>query len=93
MITIDKHKRIRILPFVIILLGISAFILINLVIVDLIEANNSTSSEEVNKSFDMIPFYWTVGIVGGCIALTLAYVSWRKYKDEKKKQLKKNSNG
>ncbi|GGJ85518.1 hypothetical protein GCM10007063_05050 [Lentibacillus kapialis] len=34
----------------------------------------------------MTPFYWVVGIVGGSIAITLSYVSWRKYKGEKKKQ-------
>lgn len=40
----------------------------------------------------MIPFYWMTIIVGGCIAATLTYVSWRKYKAEKKKHLNKDSN-
>ncbi|GAB4073590.1 hypothetical protein GCM10028778_10930 [Barrientosiimonas marina] len=40
----------------------------------------------------MVPFYWVVGIVGGSIAITLTYVSWRKYKAEKRKQSDKNSN-
>lgn len=41
---------------------------------------------------EMAPFYWMVVIVGGCIAITLTYVSWRKYKGEKKKRIKKDSN-
>ncbi|WP_164668773.1 sporulation protein YpjB [Virgibacillus doumboii] len=41
---------------------------------------------------EMAPFYWMVAIVGGCIAITLTYVSWRKYKGEKKKQINKDSN-
>lgn len=46
------------------------------------DASNPDQSELPNKYFDMIPFYWTVGIIGGCIGLTLAYVSWRKYRGE-----------
>jgi len=30
------------------------------------------------------PLFWTIAIVGGCIVITLAYVSWRKYRAEKK---------
>jgi hypothetical protein len=48
------------------------------------------NSNTVKKNFDLIPFIWTVGIVGGCIALTLSYVSWRKYKGEEKKKVRKN---
>ena len=44
------------------------------------------------KNFDMVPFYWIIGIVGGCIAVTLSYVSWKKYKEEEKKQTKKDGN-
>ena len=32
---------------------------------------------------EMFPFYWLLLIVGGIIASTLSYVSWRKYKGEK----------
>lgn len=50
------------------------------------------SAEEVHqiplKEVDMAPFYWIVGIVGGCIAATLTYVSWQKYKSEEKNQTK-----
>lgn len=49
-------------------------------------------SETTAHTNNMEPFYWTVGIVGGCIAITLSYVSWRKYKGEEKKRDKKNSN-
>lgn len=45
-----------------------------------------------NNNAEMIPFYWMVTIVGGCIAVTLTYVSWRKYKAEKKKQSERDSN-
>ncbi|SFA74058.1 Sporulation protein YpjB (SpoYpjB) [Lentibacillus halodurans] len=48
----------------------------------------ATSSANVN----MTPFYWMVGIVGGSIAITLTYVSWRKYRGEKKKQTEDDSN-
>lgn len=49
------------------------------------QINDTTLSQ---KSFDMTPFFWAVGIVGGCIAITLAYVSWKKYKAEEKKKKK-----
>ncbi|UJL48252.1 hypothetical protein KFZ58_09635 [Virgibacillus sp. NKC19-16] len=46
--------------------------------------------ESTEKSADDkaegIPFYWIAGIIGGCIVITLSYVSFRKYKGEKKKQ-------
>jgi len=48
------------------------------------------SPDTAKKNFDLIPFIWTVGIVGGCIAITLSYVSWRKYKGEEKKKARKN---
>ncbi|WP_284141304.1 MULTISPECIES: sporulation protein YpjB [unclassified Virgibacillus] len=42
--------------------------------------------EDTKESSGMIPLFWIIIIVGGCIALTLSYVSWRKYKGEKNKQ-------
>lgn len=48
-----------------------------------------TVNEASGKSKEMIPFYWMIFIVGGCIALTLSYVSWKKYKGEKKKEKSK----
>jgi heme/copper-type cytochrome/quinol oxidase subunit 2 len=50
----------------------------------------ANSPETTKKNFDLVPFIWTVGIVGGCIAITLSYVSWRKYKGEEKKKARKN---
>ena len=50
-------------------------------------ADNADTSK---KNFELIPFIWTVGIVGGCIAITLSYVSWRKYKGEEKKKARKD---
>lgn len=44
------------------------------------------NQEVVHKNVAMTPFYWVIIIVGGCIAITLTYVSWRKYKGEKKKK-------
>ena len=87
-----NKKLSRFFPIAIVRLGISAVIFFCLIPRDVISAFNSDGSEIVKKSFDMIPFYWTIGIVGGCIAITLAYVSWRKYKAEQKKQVKKNTN-
>lgn len=31
-------------------------------------------------------FFWPALLVGGCIILTLSYVSWKKYRGEKHKQ-------
>lgn len=48
------------------------------------------NSDAVKKNFELIPFIWTVGIVGGCIAITLSYVGWRKYKGEERKRGRKD---
>lgn len=45
----------------------------------------------VHKDFDMTPFYWAIILIGGCIALTLSYVSWKKYRAEEKKKIKKDT--
>lgn len=39
---------------------------------------------------DFSPLIWTVVIVGGCIVLTLSYVSWKKYKAETKEKRRKS---
>ncbi|TFJ93825.1 sporulation protein YpjB [Lentibacillus salicampi] len=51
-----------------------------------------TLTAKTTSSINMVPFYWMVGIVGGSIAITLSYVSWRKYRAEKKKQTDDDSN-
>lgn len=49
------------------------------------------NSEQVTQNhFDMTPFYWAMTLIGGCIALTLTYVSWRKYQGIEKKKIRKN---
>ncbi|MBY7143503.1 hypothetical protein KFZ56_10680 [Virgibacillus sp. NKC19-3] len=45
-----------------------------------------SSEASTDSDTKQLPFYWIVGIIGGCIVLTLSYVSFRKYKGEKKKQ-------
>ncbi|WP_439649456.1 sporulation protein YpjB [Lentibacillus daqui] len=42
----------------------------------------------VRATNDMSLFYWFVAIIGGLIAITLTYVSYRKYKGEQKKREK-----
>ncbi|MDY0405713.1 sporulation protein YpjB [Virgibacillus sp. 179-BFC.A HS] len=37
----------------------------------------------------MSVLFWVICIVGGCIALTLTYVSWRKYNAEVRKKTKR----
>ncbi|MFD2209068.1 sporulation protein YpjB [Virgibacillus halophilus] len=44
------------------------------------------AAEAGSKGTQMSVFYWIICIVGGCIALTLTYVSWRKYEAEAKKK-------
>ncbi|WP_010530806.1 sporulation protein YpjB [Lentibacillus jeotgali] len=51
-----------------------------------------TFTAKAASNVNMTPFYWMVGIVGGSIAITLSYVSWRKYKGEKKKQTEDDTN-
>jgi len=47
-----------------------------------------TLEENPAKGKEMIPFYWMILIVGSCIAVTLSYVSWRKYKGEQQRKKK-----
>ncbi|MFD2045851.1 sporulation protein YpjB [Ornithinibacillus salinisoli] len=78
---INKHKRINSRWAI----GIVFFWVV------LCTAHPVLASEESSKeNSEMIPFYWGVFIVGGCIAITLSYVSWRKYKGEKKIEQKKD---
>ncbi|ASN05522.1 sporulation protein YpjB [Virgibacillus necropolis] len=45
----------------------------------------------VNLVQSMTSFFWVILAVGGTIVVVLAYVSWIKYKEEKKRQ-KRDSN-
>lgn len=52
---------------------------------------NMLYSSTVNLVQSMASLFWVITVVGGIIVVSLAYVSWVKYKEEKK-QHKKNSN-
>ncbi|GAB3066144.1 sporulation protein YpjB [Virgibacillus ainsalahensis] len=54
----------------------------------LADSTTPASSSSAKENSDLTPFFWTAGIIGGCIAITLTYVSWRKYKGEKKQDEK-----
>lgn len=42
----------------------------------------------LKAAHDMSLFYWLITIIGGIIAITLTYVSYRKYKGEQQKKRK-----
>lgn len=44
-----------------------------------------------DQAFQFTPFFWTIAVIGGCITVTLAYVSWKKYKAEKQSKRKDKS--
>jgi len=68
-------------------IGIFIIFLMNDILFNPVAAD--TVKDTSVKSKEMIPFFWMVLIVGGCIAITLSYVSWRKYKGEKNKKKNK----
>ncbi|WP_047980055.1 sporulation protein YpjB [Ornithinibacillus contaminans] len=69
--------------FLWIIIGLFCFLLIDVINREVVTAN--TGQQEKGND-DMFPFYWLVIIVGGIIASTLSYVSWRKYKGEQKQK-------
>lgn len=87
----NRQQAIRICVIMFVIIGIF-FSLQKMVPMEAAELDNKSLNGEVENTKDMLPFYWTVGIVGGCIAVTLSYVSWRKYKGEEKKQHGKGPN-
>jgi len=92
-ISMMEHVKTQIRLLLIILVVIGFFLLANIVPVEAVGDNPPDTSAISKKDTEMIPFYWMVVIVGGCIACTLTYVSWRKYKgEEKNKQTNKDSN-
>src|SRR5690625_2133257 len=88
--TIKKYKFIQLLPFLIILLVSCILMFTELFSLDSTMADEAVKTEEVKNSFELVPFFWTVRIVGGFIGLTLIYVSWRKYKAEEEKEIEKS---
>jgi len=81
-----KRKLMIIWPLLMILIVACLLLLTELFKLDSIKADDSIKSQQITNNFELISFFWTVGIVGGCIGLTLVYVSWRKYKAEEKKK-------
>lgn len=69
-----------------IIIGVIAFFTLNF------RTALANQAVTTNKSSDIQTFYLVIGIVGGCIFLTLLYVSWRKYKDAHKKDNKNSPN-
>ena len=72
----------------VILIIINITVSINIILANPIMAK--TIQDNQTKGKDMIPFYWMIFIVRSCIAVTLSYVSWRKYKGEQKKKRNKD---
>ncbi|RLL48220.1 hypothetical protein D8M04_02795 [Oceanobacillus piezotolerans] len=50
-----------------------------------IHANSLLVTGE-EKTSNLTPFIWSVLIIGGSIVVVLSYVSWRKYKGQKRKK-------
>jgi len=53
--------------------------------------NNFFLAESIKKgnAQNMTGLYWMIGLIGSCIIVTLSYVSWRKYRGERKKSRNK----
>lgn len=66
------------------LMGICFFYGVNLLKSHIVHATTSAETINPQSHLDMTPFIVTTAIVGGSIALTLSYVSWRKYRAEVK---------
>ncbi|MFD0951459.1 sporulation protein YpjB [Virgibacillus natechei] len=85
-----NEKRIYILKFLILTVGI----VIQLLYTGSLDTSSAATEfgESVKDNSKQISFYWIAGVIAGCIVITLSYVSYRKYKGEKKKQLEKEKN-
>ncbi|WP_042145642.1 sporulation protein YpjB [Paucisalibacillus sp. EB02] len=62
------------------IIGIILYFVMEAIIGEAVSANIGGQGK---GNDEMFPFYWLLIIVGGIIASTLSYVSWRKYKGEK----------
>src|SRR5699024_11053265 len=88
-----EHVKTQIRLLLIILVVIGIFLLACIVMLEAIGDNPTDTSAISIKDTEMIPFYWMIVIVVGCIACTLTYVSCSKYKvEEKNKQTNRDSN-
>lgn len=84
------HKRNYFYGFRLILIVSCVLILDSMLSLKKVSGAEQGSVEVVNNKLEMLPLYWTIGVIGGCIALTLIFVGWRKYKAEKKQVNKKS---
>lgn len=65
-----------------------------IILVSLIQINKAYAKIEQHEDYfvgSAIPFYWMIMLIGGIIIITLSYVSWRKYKGEKKSSKKRDT--
>lgn len=71
------------------LIGI-IFILFSVIKLNYVYATEQLTNDHYTVS--IVPFYWMILIIGGLIIVTLSYVSWRKYKGDKKSRQKRKPN-
>jgi amino acid transporter len=76
-----RNKLVNIFKWL--LIGILLYVLIEIIIGETVNANTKQNQKGDDNMF---PFYWLIIIVGGTIAITLSYVSWRKYRGEKEEK-------
>ncbi|GAA0423055.1 hypothetical protein JUJ52_14895 [Virgibacillus sp. AGTR] len=83
-----KNKLGSVITCILVIIGMIGYFHIQPI---MIEASVLVQAKEPPKqNGDLLPLIWTVIIVGGCIGITLTYVSWRKYKGESRKKAKKD---
>ncbi|HLS66603.1 MAG TPA: sporulation protein YpjB [Pseudogracilibacillus sp.] len=61
----------------------------SLIFISIIQMNDSYANRDVVDTYSYvtdIPFPAMITLIGGVIFVTLSYVSWRKYKGERKKR-------
>ncbi|NBJ70506.1 MULTISPECIES: sporulation protein YpjB [Clostridia] len=76
----NKNRLSFVLTF-----GVIIGIIIYAIAPKTIQANVHQAAQPViEQKGQLFPFIWIVLLVGGCIGITLTYVSWRKYRGEKK---------
>lgn len=61
---------------------IPSIFLINQILTN--HVTSAVNSAQSVQTADLTPLFLLIGIIGGCITLTLSYVSWLKYKAEKR---------
>ncbi len=82
MVSMNKNRHQFVFTFG---MTIGIYIYVNIFMSKAAHANASNWVQPVTEQKgQLFPFIWILLIVGGCIGITLTYVSWRKYKGEKK---------